>query len=61
MKHCDSITSIMRDAALADLNIARERKDCWGKDVSAALATLYSLEDSLDEYLATNLHGGAGL
>ena len=60
VKYCDSNYGMMRDVALADLNMARERQDCWSKDVSDALATLYSLEDSQDESLATNLHGGVG-
>ena len=51
---------MMRHVALADLNMAREHKYCWSKDVSDALATLYSLEDSQDGSLATNLHGGVG-
>ena len=60
VKYCNSNSGMMRDVALADLKMARERKDCWSKGVSDALATLYSLEDSQDESVATNLHGGVG-
>ena len=60
VKYCDSNSGMMRDVALADLNMARKRKDCWSKDVSGALATMYYLEDSQDESLATNLRGGVG-
>jgi hypothetical protein len=41
--------------------MARNRKDCWSKDVSDALGMWYFLNDSQSESVATNLHGAFGL
>jgi hypothetical protein len=49
-----------RQVVNADLNMTRNGKDCWSKELSDVLKLLYSLEDSTCESLTSNLYGGVG-
>jgi hypothetical protein len=42
LEYCDGHHGMMKDVALADLNMDRNRNDSWSKDVSDALEMLYS-------------------
>ena len=60
VKYCECHPGILRQVVNADLNMTRNGKECWCKEISDTLECLYSLEDSNRESLASNLYGGVG-